>query len=152
MSQVLAVVNQKGGVGKTTTAVNLATILASKGKKTLLIDMDPQGNATSGFGIEKKGLVKTIYDVLINDDDIKNVMFESGRKNLTICPANINLAGAEIELVSAVSRETILKQAIADVRKQFDFVLMDCPPSLGLLTLNALTAADGVIEIGRAHV
>ena len=145
MSQVLAVVNQKGGVGKTTTAVNLATILASKGKKTLLIDMDPQGNATSGFGIEKKGLVKTIYDVLINDDDIKNVMFESGRKNLTICPANINLAGAEIELVSAVSRETILKQAIADVRKQFDFVLMDCPPSLGLLTLNALTAADGVI-------
>jgi chromosome partitioning protein len=145
MSQVLAIVNQKGGVGKTTTTVNLATLLAAKGKKILMIDMDPQGNATSGVGFEKNSLQNTIYDVLINEEDIKNVMMESGRRNLTICPANIQLAGAEIELVSVVSRETILKRALEGVRNQFDFVLMDCPPSLGLLTLNALTAADGVI-------
>lgn len=145
MPQVLAVVNQKGGVGKTTTAVNLAASIASRGKKTLLIDMDPQGNATSSYGFDKRSLKSTIYDVLINEEDIKLVMMDSGRRNLTLCPANIQLAGAEIELVSAVSRETILKRAIEHILNEFDFVLMDCPPSLGLLTLNALTAADGVI-------
>jgi len=145
MTQVLAVVNQKGGVGKTTTAVNLASLLASKGQKVLMIDIDPQGNATSGFGFDKKSLKKTIYDVLINDELLQNVTLDTGRKNMYLCPANIELAGAEIELVGTVSRETVLKKALADVRKQYDFVLMDCPPSLGLLTLNALTAADGVL-------
>ncbi len=145
MALVLAIVNQKGGVGKTTTSVNLSTYLALKGKKTLLIDIDPQGNATSGVGLEKKELKKTIYDVLINEDNIKDVIQPTGRKNLSICPANIDLAGAEIELVSLLSRETILKRALQPVMNQFDFILMDCPPSLGLITLNALTAATGVI-------
>lgn len=145
MALILAIVNQKGGVGKTTTSVNLSTYLALKGKKTLLIDIDPQGNATSGVGFEKKDLEKTIYDVLINENDIKDIIQETGRKNLYICPANIDLAGAEIELVSLLSRETILKRALQKVSSQFDFVIMDCPPSLGLITLNALTAANGVI-------
>jgi chromosome partitioning protein len=145
MSQVLAVVNQKGGVGKTTTAVNLATLLAVKGKSVLVIDVDPQGNATSGFGFDKNNLDKTIYDVLINNEPVKNALYSSGRENLSLIPANIQLAGAEIELVNLVSRETFLKRAIQELRNQFDFILMDCPPSLGLLTVNALTAADGVL-------
>jgi chromosome partitioning protein len=145
MSQVLAVVNQKGGVGKTTTAVNLATLLAVKGKSVLVIDVDPQGNATSGFGFDKNNLDKTIYDVLINNEPVKNALYSSGRENLSLIPANIQLAGAEIELVNLVSRETFLKRAIQELRSQFDFILMDCPPSLGLLTVNALTAADGVL-------
>ncbi|MHB1484521.1 MAG: ParA family protein [Saccharofermentanales bacterium] len=145
MALVLAIVNQKGGVGKTTTSVNLSAYLALKGKKTLLIDADPQGNATSGIGLEKKELNKTIYDVLINNDEMKDIIQQTGRKNLWICPANINLVGAEIELVSLLSRETILKRAIQPIKNQYDFIIMDCPPSLGLITLNALTAADGVI-------
>jgi chromosome partitioning protein len=145
MGQVLAVVNQKGGVGKTTTAVNLAVLLAAKGQKILMIDIDPQGNATSGFGFEKRHLRKTIYDVLINGEDIRQVMMDTGRKNLTLCPANIQLVGAELELDKSVSRETSLKLALTDVRKLYDFILMDCPPSLSLLTINALTAADGVL-------
>lgn len=145
MALILAIVNQKGGVGKTTTSVNLSAYLALRGKKTLLIDVDPQGNATSGVGFEKKDLEKTIYDVLINDDDIKSVIQPTGRKNLSICPANIDLAGAEIELISLISRETILKRAIQTIQSQYDFIIMDCPPSLGLITLNALTAAQGVI-------
>lgn len=145
MSQILAIVNQKGGVGKTTTAVNVAAILAAKGQKVLMIDMDPQGNATSSFGVEKNRQQKTIYDVLINENAIEDIMIDVGRKNLRLCPANIQLAGAEIELVSFVSRETILKKALTELRNQYDFILMDCPPSLGLLTLNALTAANGVL-------
>jgi len=145
MALVLAVVNQKGGVGKTTTSVNLSAYLALRGKKTLLIDIDPQGNATSGVGLEKKELDKTIYDVLINNDDIKDVILTTGRKNLSICPANIQLAGAEIELVAMLSRENILKRALQGIRNQYDFIIMDCPPSLGLITLNALTATDGII-------
>ncbi len=145
MPQVLAVVNQKGGVGKTTTVVNLASLLASLGQKVLMIDMDPQGNATSGFGFDKNNLPKTVYDVLINEESITNTIFDTGRKNLNLIPANIQLAGAEIELVSAVSRETFLKRALEGVRDQYDFVLLDCPPSLGLLTLNALTASNGVL-------
>jgi chromosome partitioning protein len=145
MSHVLAVVNQKGGVGKTTTAINLATLLAAKGQHVLMIDIDPQGNATSGFGFDKNEQEKTIYDVLINNEPITNVIFETGRANLSLIPANIQLAGAEIELVNLVSRETFLKRAIHDIREQYDFVLMDCPPSLGLLTVNALTASDGIL-------
>lgn len=145
MGKAIAIFNQKGGVGKTTTVINLASLLAAKGQKVLMIDIDPQGNATSGLGFDKNSQKKTIYDVLINEDEIKDVMFETSRKNLTLCPANIQLTGAEIELVSAVSRETFLKRALTNVRNQFDFILMDCPPSLGLLTLNALTAADGIL-------
>ncbi len=145
MTQVLAVVNQKGGVGKTTTVVNLAAILAARGKKVLLIDMDPQGNATSGLGFEKNNLEKTIYDVLINLDPVSQAIFDTGRSGLHLCPANIELAGAEVELVGVVSRETVLRNAIKDIRKLYDVILMDCPPSLGLLTINGLTAADGVL-------
>lgn len=145
MSNILAVVNQKGGVGKTTTCVNLAAFLANKGKKVLLIDMDPQGNATSGFGFDKNELETTMYDALINMIPIRDIIVATGRRNLSICPANIQLAGAEIELVPVVSRETCLKRVLQDIREQYDFILMDCPPSLGLLTINALTAADGVL-------
>lgn len=145
MTQVLAIVNQKGGVGKTTTTINLASLLAAKNKKVLLIDMDPQGNATSGFGFDKNKLDNTIYDVLINQLPLVEALHDSGRRYLTLCPSNIQLAGAEIELVSIVSRETCFKKALLPVQDQYDFVLIDCPPSLGLLTINALTAASGVI-------
>lgn len=145
MTLILAIVNQKGGVGKTTTSVNLSAYLALRGKRTLLIDADPQGNATSGVGMEKKELTNTIYDVLINNTDIKEVIVPSGRKNLSVCPANIDLVGAELELKDLLSRENILKRALQSIDRQFDFILIDCPPSLGLITLNALTAANGVI-------
>jgi chromosome partitioning protein len=137
MSNVLALVNQKGGVGKTTTCVNLAAFLARKGKKVLLIDIDPQGNATSGLGFDK--------NELINETEFTEVIIDTGRKNLHLAPANIQLAGAEIELVNVVSRETRLRKSLNEIKNDFDFILMDCPPSLGLLTLNALTAADGVL-------
>lgn len=145
MSSILAIVNQKGGVGKTTTSVNLSSYLALKGKKILVVDIDPQGNTTSGFGLEKKELQSTIYNVLIDGEDILSCIHKTGRKNLSICPSNIDLAGAEIEMVSLFSRETILKRALQSVIKDFDFIILDCPPSLGLLTINALTAATGVI-------
>jgi chromosome partitioning protein len=145
MTQILAVVNQKGGVGKTTTVVNLAAIMAARGKKVLLIDVDPQGNATSGLGFDKNHLNQTIYDVLIDHEPMQNAVYESGRDNLHLCPANIELAGAEVELVGFVSRETVLKKAVQNIKNAYDVILMDCPPSLGLLTVNALTAADGVL-------
>lgn len=145
MSLVLAIVNQKGGVGKTTTVVNLSAFLAAKGKKTLLLDLDPQGNSTSGLGFKKNSLNKTIYDVLINEEPLQNAVYESGRNKLHLCPANIDLAGSELELVSTVSRETVLKRALSDLRRQYDYILIDCPPSLGLLTVNALTAADSIL-------
>ncbi len=145
MGHILAIVNQKGGVGKTTTSVNLAAYLARNRKKTLLIDADPQGNSTSGVGKVKKTLASTSYDVLINQLPIQEAIMETGRKNLWLCPSNINLAGAEVELVDLFSRETRLKEAIAPVAESYDFILIDCPPSLGLITLNALTAATGVL-------
>jgi chromosome partitioning protein len=145
MSHILAIVNQKGGVGKTTTAVNLATLLAAKGKRVLVVDADPQGNATSGFGFDKNNQEKTLYDVLINNEPIQHAVHDTGRNNLFLIPSNIQLAGAEIELVNLVSRETFLKRSLTEIRDQYDFILMDCPPSLGLLTVNALTAADGVL-------
>ncbi len=145
MTHVISIVNQKGGVGKTTTSVNLSAFLAIRGKKVLVVDLDPQGNATSGFGYDKGELENSIYDVLVNDAPLEQVIQSTQRKNLDICPTNINLAGAEVELVSAMSRETILKRAIETVKESYDYVLIDCPPSLGLLTINALAASSGVI-------
>jgi len=144
LSKVIAVVNQKGGVGKTTTAVNVSTILAKKGKKVLLIDSDPQGNATSGLGIDKN-TDKSIYDVIINDVEIKEAIIESPVKNLWVCPSNINLAGAEVELVPMMAREQKLKEKLEKVENDFHYVIIDCPPSLGLLTLNAFTAANSLL-------
>lgn len=144
MGKIVSIANQKGGVGKTTTAVNLSTILAKKGKKVLMIDTDPQGNATSGLGINKD--VKfSIYDVLINDVEIENTIQKTIVKNLDICPSNINLAGAEVELVSMMSREQRLKEKIDEIKEQYDYIIIDCPPSLGLITLNAFTASDSVL-------
>lgn len=144
MSKIIAVVNQKGGVGKTTTAVNVSAILAKKGKKVLLIDADPQGNASSGVGIDKN-VEKSVYDVIINDIDIEEAIIESPIKNLSLCPSNINLAGAEVELVSMMSRETRLKEKIEKVENNFHYIIIDCPPSLGLLTINAFTAANSLL-------
>ena len=145
MAKVIAIANQKGGVGKTTTAVNLSSCLAHKGKKVVIIDIDPQGNTTSGLGIDKKVIDKSIYEVIINDVNIENALMKTAVENLFICPSNIQLVGAEVELVSVISRETRMKVAIEEIRKKYDYILIDCPPSLGLLTLNALTAADTIL-------
>lgn len=144
MAKVVSIANQKGGVGKTTTSVNLSAALAKKGKRVLLIDADPQGNATSGLGIDKE-IEKSIYDVIINEVNIDEAVKETKLKKLKICPSNINLAGAEVELVSLMSREHRLKERIDEVRDKYDYIFIDCPPSLGLITLNAFTASDSVL-------
>lgn len=144
MGKIIAIANQKGGVGKTTTAVNLSTILAKKGNKVVLLDADPQGNATSGLGVEKEN-GKSLYDVLINEEPVENTLRDTVEKNLKICPSNMNLAGAEVELVSQMSREHRLKEQLENVKDQYDYILIDCPPSLGLITLNSFTAADSVL-------
>ncbi len=145
MPRIIAICNQKGGTGKTTTAVNLSAVLASLGKKVLLVDMDPQGNATSGVGVNKNEIKASVYDVLIHKSSISEVITPTATPNLNLLPCNINLTGAEIELVGALSRETRLKKAIDSVKEQYDFVFIDSPPSLGLLTLNTLVAADSII-------
>ncbi|MED1471513.1 AAA family ATPase [Bacillus salipaludis] len=145
MGKVIAIANQKGGVGKTTTSVNLGACLAYIGKRVLLVDIDPQGNATSGIGIEKAEVEQCIYDVLVDDVEVKNVIKTSSVENLYAVPATIQLAGAEIELVPTISREVRLKRALGEVKDQFDYIIIDCPPSLGLLTINALTASDAVL-------
>lgn len=145
MGQIIAIANQKGGVAKTTTAVNLAACIAALGKRVLLIDIDPQGNASSGLGVDKTSLTYCIYDVLINGLPIESVICKGEIEGLEVAPATIQLAGAEIELVTAISRETKLKKAVHELKDKYDYIFIDCPPSLGLLTINALTAAGSVI-------
>jgi len=144
LGKVIAIANQKGGVGKTTTSVNLSTILARKGNKVLMVDTDPQGNATSGLGIDKN-VDFSVYDVIVNETEIEDTIQKTQIKNLDVCPSNINLAGAEVELVSMMSREYRLKEKLDKVKNYYDFIIIDCPPSLGLVTLNAFTASDSVL-------
>ena len=145
MGRIISIINQKGGVGKTTTAVNLAAYLAEAGRRTLLIDTDAQGNATSGLSMDSSRFVHTLYDVLIDGVPAENAVYRTEVKRLSLLPASIVLAGAEIEMVDMDERETILRRRLAPLRDAYDFILIDCPPSLGLMTVNALTCADGVI-------
>lgn len=144
-SRVIAVINQKGGVGKSTTVINLSACLGESKKKVLVVDFDPQGNSTSGYGIEKEELEHDVYDVILHDYPIEDAIMETCQENVFIVPATIQLATAEIELVTAMARESVLKDAIEKVKDEFDYVFIDCPPSLGLLTINALIAANSLI-------
>ena len=144
MGKIIAVANQKGGVGKTTTTVNLGTILAKKGKRVLLVDADPQGNATSGIGVDKSVELST-YDLLVSEDPASKIVIKTEINNLYICTSNINLAGAEVQLVSMMSREQRMKEKLEQIKSKFDYIFIDCPPSLGLITLNAFTAANSVL-------
>lgn len=145
MGKIIAVSNQKGGVGKTSTAINLSYGLAAKGKKTLLCDIDAQGNATTGLGIEKSSLENSVYNVLIEDVDCKKVIVKTKYENLFVLPSSIDLAGAEVELVTEPKRERRLLNALSKVKGDYDYIILDCPPAIGLLTINGLAAADGVL-------
>ena len=145
MGRAIAIANQKGGVGKTTTAINLSACLAAKRKKVLVIDMDPQGNTTSGFGVEKNELENTVYELILGECSVEECLIKNVVKNVSIIPSNVNLAAAEIELIGVDKKEYILKKALNKVKKQYDFIIIDCPPSLNMLTVNALTASDTVL-------
>ena len=145
MGRIIAVANQKGGVGKTTTSINLAACLAEKGKKVLAVDMDPQGNLTSGLGVDKDSVEKSIYELIIGEVDIKEVINKEVLENLDIIPTSIDLSAAEIELIGVDDKEYILRNAIDQVKDQYDFVIIDCPPSLSMLTINAMTTANSVL-------
>lgn len=145
MGRIIAIANQKGGVGKTTTAINLSACLAEKGKKILVIDMDPQGNTTSGLGVDKGALERTIYDVLIGECEIEEVVQKEALENLDIVPANVELSGAEIELIGIEMKEYILKWQVERLAQQYDFVIIDCPPSLSILTVNAMSTANTIL-------
>lgn len=145
MGRIIAIANQKGGVGKTTTAINLSACLAEKGKKVLAVDMDPQGNMTSGLGVDKESVDKTVYDLIIGHAEIEDVVMKSNYDNLEIVPTSIDLSAAEIELIGIEDKEYIIRGAIEKVKNNYDFIIIDCPPSLSMLTINAMTTADSVL-------
>ena len=145
MGRIIAIANQTGGVGKTTTAINLSACLADKGKKVLAVDMDPQGNMTSGLGLDKEFLEKTVYDMIIGESDIEEVLQKETMENLDVLPTNIDLSAAEIELIDVENKEFIVRNSIQKIRDNYDFVIIDCPPSLSMLTINAMTTADSVL-------
>ena len=145
MGRIIAIANQKGGVGKTTTAINLSACLAEKGQKVLVIDMDPQGNMSSGLGLDKNSVEKTIYDLIIGESEVEEVLQKNALENLDILPANVDLSAAEIELIGIDEKEYIVKKAIEKIKDAYDYVIIDCPPSLSMLTINAMTTADSVL-------